>query len=390
MYDLLIVGAGLTAATLAAVLKRQMRICVVDWRTHLGGNCFDEHVAGSRVHRYGPHIFHCSDERIVKFLSQFTEWMAYEHRVVAEIEDERPKTKDERAAGETPALRYVPFPYCGATVRALGRQLSAEEVVEIFFRGYSRKMWGMDWGELPASVRGRVPRELSAVPRYYRDSFVALPRWGYTRMMENMLDGVEVILGVGPEEWVEIPAREVVYTGRADLIPVPGGTATLAERARLELDYRTVDIVFGEEHWPHEAVCVHSCTMERAWTRKTNYAVMTGGGKDERQKTKDECAGGGGEPPKGGTPNAVVSTETPRAARAEELTPFYPVEVAENRRKYEALAGLIRLAYPHVHLAGRLGTYRYLDMHQAVAQARTLAETLGAAVREERRSLQYA
>src|SRR3954453_13700001 len=98
MYDLLIVGAGITAATLVACLRDRYRICVVDCRPHLGGNCFDEASEGSQIHRYGPHIFHSPSTRITTFLSTFTRWVPYTHKVIAEIQDQG-------------ALRQVPFPY---------------------------------------------------------------------------------------------------------------------------------------------------------------------------------------------------------------------------------------------------------------------------------------
>jgi UDP-galactopyranose mutase len=143
MYDLLIVGAGLTAATLAARLKHRKRIVVIDCRLHLGGNCFDFKSEGSFVHRYGPHIFHSPDPRITTFLAQFTQWIPYTHSVTAEV-----KFGDK--------LQYVPFPFCRQTADALSRNLDSEEIIDVFFRGYSEKMWGVPWESLPKSIRRRV------------------------------------------------------------------------------------------------------------------------------------------------------------------------------------------------------------------------------------------
>src|SRR5262249_11485023 len=146
--------------------------------------------------------------RIVSFLERFTQWTPYTHKVTAEI-----------SLGQE--FRYVPFPYCKKTAECLGRQLSREEIIDAFYRGYSQKMWGKPWEALPQSIQARVPKDTADEPSYYRDQFVALPRHGYTRMLENMLDGVELLLAAPPNEWTKISARTTVYTGRPDLIPIP-------------------------------------------------------------------------------------------------------------------------------------------------------------------------
>jgi len=337
MYDLLIVGAGITAAALAATLKDRLKICVIDSRRHIGGNCYDFMSQGTLVHQFGPHIFHCPSPRIVAFLSNYTQWIPYRHTVTAEICDR----------GE---LRYVPFPYCRQTETVLGRQLSSPEVLDYFFRGYSRKMWGMEWEDLPNSVRGRIPSELTDTPLYYRDQFVALPRDGYTHMMGSMFDGVEIILGAEPQTWTGISAKQIVYTGRPDLLPLPGTTLTIGETEQLQLGFRTLDISFASEQWRFETICLHACTAAQPWTRKTAFGRMTGG------------------------ESSIVSTETPRQAEHSDLTPYYPIELPANQQRLAALLPKIHAHYPNLHLLGRLGTYRYLDMYQAVGQALALAE----------------
>lgn len=339
MYDLLVVGAGITAATLVARLKPRLRICVMDCRPHLGGNCFDESSDGTLLHRYGPHIFHSPSPRIVTFLSGFTDWTLYRHSVLAEVED----------AGR---IRQIPFPYCRQTVDCLGRELSEQEIIDTFFRPYSEKMWGMPWDDLPLSIRGRVPKNTAERPLYHRDQFVALPKYGYTRMMENMLDGAKLLLGAPPTEWTRIGAKTVIFTGRPDLIPVPGELVSMGERHGLTLNFRTLDISFAAEAWTHDATCLHACHRRVPWTRRTCQSRLTGGA------------------------SPLVSTEIPRQAAANELTPFYPVEIQQNRKRFSALSEKVRAAYPNLHLAGRLGSFRYLDMYQAVGQGLALAESL--------------
>jgi UDP-galactopyranose mutase len=337
MYDLLIVGAGLTAATLAARLKGRLQICVIDCRNHLGGNCFDDCSDGSFVHHYGPHIFHSPSTRVTSFLGKFTEWVPYSHKVTAEIEER----------GE---LRYVPFPYCRQTAAFLGRELNKEEIIDTFYRGYSQKMWGGPWEALPQSIQARVPKNTLDKPSYYRDQFVALPKFGYTRMIGNMLDGVELILGAPADEWTKITAQTIIYTGRPDLIPLPGQAISVAEANDLQLNFRTLDIRFAPESWPDSSACLHACTLKRDWTRKTNYSRMTGGN------------------------SRIISTEWPRQAARADATPYYPIETPEYQSRYAALSQEVVRHYPNLHLEGRLGSYRYLDMYQAVGRALNLAQ----------------
>jgi UDP-galactopyranose mutase len=171
-------------------------------------------------------------------------------------------------------------------------------------------------------------------------------------MIQNMLDGVEIMLAAPPSEWTRIRATAVVYTGRPDLIPIGAIKLSVGEQSGLQLGFRTLDIAFATEQWHHESISLHACTLQRPWTRKTCFARMTGGG------------------------SRLISTETPRPAADGELTPYYPIETATNQTRFKALVRQIRDHYPNLHLAGRLGSYRYFDMYQAVGQALTLANRL--------------
>jgi UDP-galactopyranose mutase len=173
-------------------------------------------------------------------------------------------------------------------------------------------------------------------------------------MIANMLDGVELILGAPASEWTQLKAETIVYTGRPDLVTLPNKQFTIAETEGLNLDFRTLDITLNPEDWQHPSVCLHSCIAEHSWTRKTSFKQMSGG------QTK------------------LVSTEYSRAAENNEISPFYPIEQPENRVRYLKLCKQIRRHYPTLHLAGRLGTYRYFDMYQAVACALRLADRLQA------------
>lgn len=322
-YDLLLVGAGITSATCAAIAKRNgWRVCVVETRGHLGGNCYDWQSQGTYIHQYGPHIFHSHSTDIVKFLSEYTSWIPYEHSVVAEVEHDG-------------RLEIVPFPYCRQTERVLGRPLSEQEVIDYFFRGYSEKMWGMTWESLPTTIKARVPKDTQDRPVYFPGQFVALPEKGFSFMLENMFDGIDVRLSAGPSDWRSIAAHRTIYTGRID---------HLLGESPASLGFRSLDIEFVEEGHGHSAV-TNYCSRRRTYTRKTCYQELTGGQSE------------------------LVSYESPRDGTIDELAPFYPVPTAENLQYYAELKKQVCEKDPGLILAGRLATYKYLDMDQAVGQA---------------------
>jgi len=338
-YDVLVVGAGISAATLCAVLKNRYRICVVDTRKHLGGNCFDYPSGKAFVHAYGPHIFHSPSRPVVDFLSRFTQWTHYNHTVIAEVEDQG-------------HLRRVPFPYCRLTQEALGRTLSPAEIITLFFKDYSRKMWGRDYGDLPTSIQGRVPKDTQERPQYFPEQFQAVPTQGYTRMLERMFEGVELALNVDEDQWQSIPAERIVYCGRPDRIRMPGSTRRYAQVAGASLPFRSLQFRMTLEDWDAATTMVHFCHGRQAATRKTNYGYFYG---DRSSR--------------------VVSYELPYEAPGDELAPYYPLPLPENCAACETLQRRIAPAFGHrLHFLGRLATYKYLDMFQAVGQALAMAQ----------------
>ncbi|CAA9513163.1 MAG: UDP-galactopyranose mutase, partial [uncultured Solirubrobacteraceae bacterium] len=210
-YDTLVVGAGFAGSIVAERLASQLgqRVLVIDRRDHVGGNAFDyidEH--GVLVHRYGPHIFHTNADKVVAYLSQFTEWLDYEHRVVAEVDGQllpipinrttinRLYGLDLKTDADVEAFyaeRAEPIEYIrnseDVVVAKVGRDL-----YEKFFRGYTRKQWERDPSELHASVCARIPTRTNTDDRYFNDSFQKMPAAGYTAMFEAILDqpGIEV------------------------------------------------------------------------------------------------------------------------------------------------------------------------------------------------------
>ena len=356
MFDYLIVGAGFAGSVLAERLARGSgkKVLLVDRRAHIGGNAYDHYdQAGILVHRYGPHIFHTNSPEVFDYLSAFTAWRPYEHRVKASVEgrllplpinlDTINRLYGLRLTGEG-LERYfaqVAEP-CEAirtsediVVSRIGRDL-----YEKFFRGYTRKQWGLDPSELDASVAARLPVRTNRDDRYFTDRYQAMPLHGYTRLFENMLDhdGIKVLLNCDYQEIDgEIPYRRMIYTGPIDeFFGLRYG----------KLPYRSLRFV--HETLPvrrAQEAAVINYPNEHPYTRVTEFKYLTG---QQHAKTS-------------------IVYEHPEA----EGDPYYPVPRGENAdlyKRYQALAE----ATPNVLFAGRLATYRYYNMDQVVAQALTL------------------
>ncbi len=369
-FDYLIVGAGFAGSVLAERLTSRLgkRVLLIDKRSHIGGNAYDEtDAAGVLMHRYGPHIFHTNSDDVAAYLSRFTRWRPYEHRVLADVGSGLrvpipinrttlnalyglSLASDEEAATFL-AARAEPVDQIRTSedvvVSAVGREL-----YETFFRGYTRKQWGMDPSELDKSVTARVPTRTNTDDRYFTDKFQNMPADGYTRLFENMLDqtGIQVELGVDFADVREEAAYErLIFTGPVDAYfgyrfgPLPYRSLVFRHETLDQEQFQPV----GTINYPDEAT---------PWTRITEYKHLTG------QKT----------------PRTTITYEHPSA----EGDPYYPVPRPENQalyKRYEALAD----ETPNVHFVGRLATYRYYNMDQVVGQAlaafRRIAETEGRA-----------
>ncbi|RYY06639.1 MAG: UDP-galactopyranose mutase, partial [Alphaproteobacteria bacterium] len=234
-YDVLVVGAGFAGAVLAERLAAGSgkRVLVVDRRDHIAGNAYD-HLddAGVLVHRYGPHIFHTNSQQVVDYLSRFTQWRPYEHRVLASVGDKLLPMPINRTtlnllygldlADEADAAAFL-----AARAETVETVRTSEDVVvaavgrelyETFFRGYTRKQWGLDPSELDKSVTARVPTRTSTDDRYFQDSFQAMPAEGYTAMFKRMLDhpGITVETSVDFRDLGDVAAEHTVFTGPID------------------------------------------------------------------------------------------------------------------------------------------------------------------------------
>jgi UDP-galactopyranose mutase len=353
MIDYLVVGAGFAGAVLAERLATQLNrtVLLCDKRPHIGGNAYDHYDdAGILVHKYGPHIFHTASSRIFSYLSQFTEWRPYEHRVLAHVRGKLlpfPINIDSLNALYGLSLtveeaeqffreRAEPVSHCltseDAVVSKVGREL-----YQLFFENYTRKQWGLSPSQLDASVAARVPARLNHDDRYFTDDYQFMPLRGYTRMFERMLDhkNIRIVLNTDYRDIVrELRCAEVIYTGPID---------DYFDHRYGVLPYRSLRFQF-ESHAREvfQPGAVINYPNEHAYTRITEFKYLTG-----QQH-----------------PHTSVVYEFP----TDDGDPYYPVPRSENAAlyaRYKALAD----ATPGVHFVGRLATYRYYNMDQVVGQA---------------------
>ncbi|HJT81924.1 MAG TPA: UDP-galactopyranose mutase [Chthoniobacterales bacterium] len=362
-FDYLIVGAGFAGSVMAERLARGLNksVMICDRRSHIGGNAYDcSDQAGLLIHRYGPHIFHTNSKEIFNYLSRFTTWRKYEHRVLASIDGSLLPIPinldtvnryyglnlDEAGVAEfLNSLAEIRNPVRTSedvVVSRVGREL-----YEKFFRGYTRKQWGVDPSELDAQVTARIPVRTNRDDRYFTDEYQFMPKHGFTRMFENMLDHPNITVELN-SDYRELRQRvrfgELIFTGAIDEF----------------FDFRFGKLPYRSLQFRHETrdtkwfqpVGVVNYPNEFEHTRITEFKHLTG---QEHSKTS-------------------IVYEYPR----EFGDPYYPIPRAENAgiyAKYRDLAA----ATPNVRFVGRLATYRYYNMDQVVGQALTLYKKLAAA-----------
>ena len=360
-YDALVVGAGFAGSVVAERLAaRGRQVLVVERRDHVGGNAYDEFdESGVLIHRYGPHIFHTNADNIVEYLSRFTEWRPYEHRVLARVRD-----------------RLVPLPINRTTINRLygtrfrtpeeverfyaeraeprRRIRTSEDVVvgrvgrelyELFFRGYTRKQWGLDPSQLDASVAARIPIRSDDEDRYFTDAFQAMPRDGYTRLFERLLESPRIDVRLSTDFAAvrdRVDHELLVYTG-----PVDDYFGHRFGR----LPYRSLHFEFEQLDVPRfqPVATINEPDEAVPYTRTTEFRHLTG------QRLA----------------RTTIVREYPRAAGE----PYYPIPRPENARLYARYQALAERE-PNVHFVGRLATYRYYNMDQVVAQALVLARRI--------------
>ena len=360
MFDYMIVGAGFAGSVLAERLATQSRkkVIVVESRDHIGGNaydCYDEN--GILIHKYGPHIFHTNCKKVFDYLSQFTMWRPYEHRVLASVDGQ-----------------LVPIPINMNTINALyGLNLNAQEVEEFFqrkaekivpvrtsedivvnkigrelyekfFKKYTKKQWDLDPSDLDASVAARIPTRTNRDNRYFTDTYQAMPVLGYTRMFQNMLShpNIKILLKTDYREVIDIiPHKRLIYTGPID---------SFFDYRFGKLPYRSIDFTFETfDQGTFQSTGTINFPNEYAFTRITEFKYLTG---QKHQKT-------------------TIVYEFPK----KDGDPYYPIPRPENTELYKKYEMLTR-QMTNTFFTGRLGTYKYYNMDQVVAQSLSLFERL--------------
>ena len=356
--DVLVVGAGFAGSVIAErCASAGKSVLIIDKREHIGGNAFDERDAhGLLVHRYGPHIFHTNARVVSDYLSRFTDWIPYEHRVLAVLDGQMyPIPINQTTINRLYGLDLDEAGVAEYFERVREKRepiLTSEDVVlssvghdlcEKFFRGYTRKQWGLDLSELSALVAARIPVRTNTDDRYFTDSFQKMPADGYTRMFARMLDhpGIRIEVGVDfaavrdRAEW-----KTLFYTGPIDEY-FGFCYGRLSYRSlRFEHEYLAATDRFqpvGTVNYPNH----------EAFTRITEFKYLT----------RQEHTG------------TSIVREYPQAVG----DPYYPIPRPENQelyQKYRALAD----AQQNVFFVGRLAQYRYYNMDQVVAAALKLAD----------------
>jgi len=355
--DCLVVGAGFSGATIAERMAAglNLKVLVLEKRDHIGGNAFDKlNANGVLIHPYGPHIFHTNAGRIWEYLSRFTEWRPYEHKVLAQIDG-----------------KLVPLPFNLNTLHALFPASQADQLEQLLidqygenarvpilkiresasenlkeladyvyrkvFLGYTTKQWGFRPEELSPSVTARVPVLISRDDRYFQDTYQAMPSEGYTALFRRMLDHPNITVRTEEDFFFSrnrIRARRIFYTGPIDAY----------------YDYRFGRLPYRSLHFRHENLSqaqyqptgTVNYPNDHDYTRSTEFKYLTG-----QQH-----------------PDTAIVREYP----ASEGDPYYPVPRPENKslyRRYEQLAAKEN----NITFIGRLANYRYYNMDQVVAAA---------------------
>lgn len=366
-YDYLIVGAGLFGAIFAHEAKKAgKKVLVIDRRDHIGGNIYTKEVEGIQVHQYGAHIFHTSDKEVWDYIQQFAEFNRYTNSPVARYKDELynlpfnmntfSKMWGVRTPAEAKEIIQRQIKEAGITepknLEEQAISLVGKDIYEKLVKGYTEKQWGRRATELPSFIIRRLPVRYVYDNNYFNDKYQGIPVGGYTKIIERMLEGTEVRLMTDFFADREILAKEaenIVFTGMID---------AYYDYCFGELEYRSLRFeteVLNMENYQGNAV-VNYTEYEVPYTRIIEHKHFEYG-----------CQGGYGGDGSGVSDKTVITREYPATwSRGEE--PYYPMNDEKNNALYARYRKLADQE-EHVIFGGRLGMYRYYDMHQVVKEA---------------------
>ena len=394
-FDCLIIGAGYAGAVAARELAERggRRVLVLERRDHIGGNAYDcPDAHGVLIHQYGPHIFHTSNKRVFDWLSRFTGWRRYQHRVIANLPRDNPEVVPARKKSDGRFCFPVPFnldslenAFGAQDGKRLGQKLLdaypaqsqvtilelrqnpdpeiaaiAEYVYEHVFVHYTMKQWGQTPEEIDPATTARVPVRLSRDDRYFQDAYQGMPLEGYTPMFQKILDhpNITVELGVEARDRVKLDGGTVTLDGA----PFTGAVIFTGQTDELfgfrfgQLPYRTLDFRF--ETYEKQFYQTHGTvnyTVDRDYTRITEFKHLTG----------QDLPG-----------LTTIMKEYSRAyTGAPGETPYYSIINPENNALYAKYAALAS-EYPNLHLLGRLAEYKYYNMDAIAGRALELCDSL--------------
>ena len=382
MYDAIIIGAGFAGSTVAERLAANNKhVLIIDKRDHIGGNAYDYEKDGILIHKYGPHIFHTKSKLVFDYLSTFTEWYSYEHRVLGHIQD-----------------KVVPIPFNMLSIEKCFEKEKADHLKEVLlkeygegkkipimkllqnqdedindlanfifenvFKYYTMKQWGLRADEIDPGVTARVPVNVSYDDRYFNDDYQFMPSNGYTKIFINMLKNknIDLMLGVDSKDLMEFKdgkvyfkgelyTGEVVYTGEIDY---------LFDYQLGELPYRSLDLVLEKHEGTFQTAATENypCdASEKPFTRITEY-------KHFMVKKPEDIT--------------YIHTEYPLPFNKDAEkgnVPYYPIFTEGNQKMYDSYVSLAN-NYSNLHLLGRLAEYQYYNMDAIVYKALKLSQKL--------------
>jgi len=361
-FDWLVVGAGFTGAVLAERIAGVLdkRVLVIDRRPHVAGNAFDDsNEDGVRIHRYGPHIFHTNSAAVFGYLSRFTRWRPYEHRVAAMIDDHLAPVPFnltsldlcfEPSGARRLAERLVQTYGLNARVPILTMRRStdgevrdlADFIYRRVFLNYTIKQWGLTPEQLDPGVTARAPVVIGRDDRYFQDTHQALPEAGYQALFNRLLSSDRITVATSEDFFSigsDITYDQLVFTGPID---------TFFAHELGVLPYRSVSFDFqaiGPDRY--QPVATINYPDVTALTRITDQRYLTG-----------QSLG-----------RSLLTFEYPQPHVSGVTEPFYPIPQAENRALHARYLAKAAQEAPNVIFAGRLGDYRYYNMDQAVGRA---------------------
>jgi len=365
LYDFLVVGSGLFGSCFARIAADQgKRVLVLERREHIGGNCYTEQTGGIHIHRYGPHIFHTSNEVVWRFISRYANFNSFINSPLALSGGKLynlpfnmntfhqmwglrwPHEAEEKLAQQRLKLEREP-----ENLEEQALVLVGHDIYEKLIKGYTQKQWQKHPRDLPAEIIKRLPLRFTYNNNYFNDKYQGIPVGGYTEVFERLLSGIEVRTSIdflAERSFWESQASKIVYTGKLD---------ELFDYEAGELEYRTLQ--FDDEwvetkNYQGNAV-VNYCDLNVPYTRVIEHQHF--------------------DPPVQSNSRTIITREIPTEWNRDK-TPYYPVNNDKNNKLFEEYARKAGALDSYV-LGGRLAEYRYYDMHAVIGSALIKAQQLG-------------